>query len=140
MKKPESRHLSERIDRPADEVYNYASDPSNLAEWTPGLGISVERIAERWFVQTPAGRVRVAFAPRNEYGVLDHDVTLPSGEVIYNPMRVTKYGSGCEVVFPLRRLPGMTDEEFARDAAAVTADHARLKQVVERRQPDQPHR
>jgi uncharacterized membrane protein len=29
----ESKHLSERINRPADEVYDYASDPANLPEW-----------------------------------------------------------------------------------------------------------
>ena len=68
---------------------------------------------------------------RNDYGVLDHDVTLPSGEIIYNPMRVTKDGSGSEVVFTLRRLPGMSDEDFERDAKAVAADLARLKQVLE---------
>jgi hypothetical protein len=30
----------------------------------------------------------MAFVPRNEYGVLDHEVTLPSGESVHNPMRV----------------------------------------------------
>jgi hypothetical protein len=36
-------------------------------------------------------------------------------------------------VFTLRRLPGMSDEEFERDAAAVTADLAALKTVLEKR-------
>lgn len=35
------------------------------------------------------------------------------------------------MVFTLRRLPDMTDEEFARDAEAVAADLARLKQLLE---------
>jgi len=34
-------------------------------------------------------------------------------------------------VFTLRRLPGMSDEDFARDAGLVAADLTRLKQVVE---------
>jgi len=88
----ESKHLSERIDRSADEVYDYASDPANLPEWAPGLGSSVEQVDGRWFVDTPMGRVGFAFAPRNTYGVLDHDVTLPSGEIIYNPLRVIRRG------------------------------------------------
>jgi hypothetical protein len=58
-------------------------------------------------------------------------VTLRSGEVLYNPMRVTRNGSGSEVVFSLRRNPGMTDEEFGRDASLVAADLARLKARVE---------
>jgi polyketide cyclase/dehydrase/lipid transport protein len=54
-----SKHLSERIDRPADEVYDYASDPANLPEWAPGLGSSVEQVKGRWFVETSMGRVGV---------------------------------------------------------------------------------
>ena len=130
---PESRHISEWIDRPADEVYDYACDPANLPQWAPGLGSSVENVGGRWFVETSMGRVGFAFVPHNEYGILDHDVTLPSGEIVYNPMRVIRAGSCCEVVFTLRRLPNMTDEDFAADAEAVTADLARLKGLLERR-------
>ena len=129
----ESRHIAEWIDRPAGAVYEYASDPANLPRWAPGLGSSVEKTGGRWFVETPMGRVGFAFAPRNDYGVLDHDVTLPSGEVVYNPMRVIAGGSGCEVVFTLRRRPGMSDAEFGADAAAVAADLGRLKRVLEGR-------
>lgn len=127
----ESRHLSERIDRPADQVYEYASNPANVPQWAPGLGSSVDIVDGQWFVETPGGRARLAFAPRNEYGVLDHEVTMPSGETVYIPMRVTRDGSGAEIVFTLRRLPGMTDEEFARDARLVAADLARLKHILE---------
>ncbi len=79
------------------------------------------------------GRVAFAFVPRNEYGVLDHDVTLPSGESVYNPMRVIADGTASEVVFTLRRQPDMTDDAFARDADAVATDLAALKRVLETR-------
>ncbi|HEX4791491.1 MAG TPA: hypothetical protein VH372_23715 [Actinospica sp.] len=86
-------------------------------------------------IQTGVGRVGLGFAPPNAFGVLDHDVTLPSGEVVYNPMRVIADAAGgsggCEVVFTLRRQAGMSDAEYERDAAAVAADLARLKQAVE---------
>jgi Polyketide cyclase / dehydrase and lipid transport len=127
----ESKQISESIDRPAADVYHYASDPAHLPEWAPGLGSSVENVDGRWFVETPAGRVGLAFVERNEFGVLDHEVTLPSGDIIYNPMRVIPDGDGCEVVFTLRRLPGMSSEDFERDAGLVQADLTRLKQVLE---------
>jgi hypothetical protein len=126
-----SMHLAESIDRPADEVYAYAADPEHLPEWAPGLATAVENVDGRWYVETTTGRVGFAFVERNEHGVLDHEVTLPSGQTVYNPMRVIPDGDGCEVVFTLRRLPGMTDEEFARDAGAVASDLARLKRVLE---------
>ena len=127
----ESWHISERIDRPADEVYAYASNPANLPRWAPGLGNSVEEVDGQWFVETPAERVRFAFAPPNDFGVLDHYLTLNSGEVIYVPMRVIADESGSEVVFTVRRRPGMTDDEFKADGDAVAADLARLKRVLE---------
>ena len=127
----ESRHITEWIDRPAADVYDFASNPANIPEWAPGLGSAVENVDGRWFVETGAGPVGVAFAERNELGVLDHDVTLPSGEVVHNPMRVMSDGDGSEVEFVLRRRPEMTDEEFARDEGLVQADLSRLKHILE---------
>ena len=128
-----SRHIGERIDRPVDEVYEYTSDPANLPTWAPGLGTSVELIDGQWVAESPMGRVVLAFVPRNDHGVLDHDVTLPSGETVNNPMRVIADGTGCDVVFTLRHRPEMSDEDFARDADTVSADLATLKRVLEDR-------
>jgi len=77
------------------------------------------------------GRVTFTFAAHNDFGVLDHDVTLPSGETVYNPMRVISDGDGCEVVFTLRQRPGMTDDDFQRDADSVAHDLATLRSLVE---------
>src|SRR6266496_6372305 len=115
----ESRHLSTHIDRSAQDVYDYASEPSHLPEWAPGLGSSVELLDGQWIMESPMGRIVVTFAPRNELGVLDHHVMLESGETFYNPMRVTTDGAGCEIVFSLRRTAAMSDEDFERDANAV---------------------
>jgi hypothetical protein len=127
----ESRHISEWIDRRPQEVYDFAADPANLPQWAPGLGSSVEKVDGRWYVETSEGRVGFAFVQRNEYGVLDHYVTMPSGEIVYNPMRVIADGSSCEVVFTLRRRPGLSDEDFCADADAVAADLTRLKRMLE---------
>jgi hypothetical protein len=117
----ESRHISVWIDATPDAVYAVASDRSQLTRWAAGL-------------EDPAlGAVGVEFAPLNEFGVLDHVVTLPSGETFYNPMRVVPAGRGrsmCEVVFTLRRQPEMSDEQFEADAAAVTADLERLRELL----------
>jgi hypothetical protein len=77
------------------------------------------------------GRVTVSFAPPNEFGVVDHTVVLPDGTTFDNPMRVLARGVGSEVVFTLRRQPGMTDAAFDRDAATVQEDLATLKGVLE---------
>ena len=76
----DSRQICEWIDRPAAVVYGFAADPAHLPEWALGLGSAVEQVGDRWFVETAEGRVGVAFAPPNELGVLDHVLTLPSGD------------------------------------------------------------
>ena len=127
----QSRHLSVFIDRPVAEVYAFASDPANLPRWAPGLGSAVVEVDGAWFVETAGGRLRVTFAPQNAFGVLDHEVSAPSGSTVYVPLRAIADGDGCEVVFTLRRAEGMSDAEFERDSALVSADLALLKQVLE---------
>ncbi|WLQ45453.1 SRPBCC family protein [Streptomyces laculatispora] len=115
-----------------EDVYAYASNPANLPAWAQGLGGSIEEIDGQWVAESsPMGRVVVEFAPDNELGVLDHDVTLHSGETVYNPVRVIADGAGSEVVFTLRRRPEMSDSDFRRDAEMVAADLARLKALTE---------
>ncbi|HEV7870698.1 MAG TPA: SRPBCC family protein [Modestobacter sp.] len=127
----ESRHLAVSIARPATEVYAYARDPAHLPAWAAGLAAGIRRERGEWVADSPMGRVLVRFVPVNEYGVLDHDVVLPTGESVTNPLRVLPDGAGSEVVFSVRRRPGMTDEQWAADTAAVSADLATLKRVLE---------
>ena len=127
----ETRHVREWIDRPASAVYTFVADPGNLPQWAAGLSSGIEQVDGEWIADSPMGRVGVRFATANQFGVLDHDVTLPSGQVFHNPMRVVADGDASEVVFTVRRQPEMTDEEFERDAAAVASDLATLKRLLE---------
>ena len=74
----DSLHLSEHLSRPAPEVYVFARDPRNLPRWSAGLGGSIEERDGRWVADSPMGEVEVRFVPENPYGVLDHDVVLPT--------------------------------------------------------------
>ena len=127
-----SRHLEIVIERPWRAVYEFASDPRNLPRWAAGLaGGEVKRDVTQWSMSSPMGRVLVSFVPENEYGVMDHTVTLPSGESVMNPLRVLGLDERrCEVVFTLRR-GAMSDSEFAEDAAAVAEDLVTLKEICE---------
>ena len=126
-----SQDIRVRIARPAAEVHAFARDPRNLPAWAAGLAAGIEQRAGRWVADSPMGEVEVRFTS-DARGVLDHDVVLPSGEVVTNPLRVVPDGDGCEVVFTLRRRPGMTAEELTADADAVRADLARLRGLLER--------
>ena len=126
-------HISVYIARRPAEVYEFASDPRNLPRWAAGLARSeVRREGAEWVADAPFGKVRVRFAERNSFGVMDHDVTLGTGVTIHNPMRVVPNGDGSEFVFTLIRQPGMSDGQFAEDKAAVEKDLTTLKGLLER--------
>lgn len=128
-----SKQISVSIKRSVSDVYDFASKPMNLPKWAAGLsGSSIVKEGEQWIVESPMGRVKVKFAEPNQFGVIDHDVTLPSGEVNHNPFRVLKNGDGSEVVFTLYRMPKMSDEDFQRDAAMIRSDLNKLKSILEK--------
>jgi hypothetical protein len=129
----EVKHISVSIDRSPGEVYAFISDGANLAKWAAGLGGTITRDGDQWIAEGPLGKVRVRMAPQNQFGVVDHTVTLPTGATVHNPLRVIANGTGSTVTFTLLRLEGVSDQRFNEDAAAVTKDLATLKALLEKR-------
>lgn len=113
-------------------VYAWASDPGNLPAWCPGFVRTIEKRGQDWIAGTTLGDARFRFAAMNEFGVLDHDVELPSG-TFHNSMRVIPNGTGSEVLFTLIQQPGTSDEQFKIDMGTVRADLNNLRAVMEHR-------
>ena len=127
-----TKHISVSINRPAKEVYDFASNPENLPRWARGLSSSnVKKEGDHWLMDSPMGKISVKFAGKNEFGIIDHEVTLPSGEKVYNPVRILSNNKGSEAIFTLFRLPGKTDKEYKEDGEAVLADLKKLKDIME---------
>ena len=126
-----SRTITCSISRPPSKVYEFASNPENLPKWVRSFCLSVKMSGDDWLMETPTGWIGIRFVPANDFGILDHVVTLPDGQSILNPMRVVANGAGSEVMFTLFQLPSMTDEQFLQDAGMVEADLRTLKMVLE---------
>lgn len=126
-----AKHISVSINTSAQQVYAFVANPENLPRWASGLSDSIRKVDDEWVADSPMGEVKVKFADRNPFGVLDHHVTLPSGFKAYNPMRVFPNGEGSELVFTLYRLPETTDEEFTEDMHAIERDLRALKVILE---------
>lgn len=127
------KHISVGIERPYVDVYAFLADPANFPQWAEGLGQSFKHLeGAYWMAETPLGRMRLRFMLPNTFGVLDHALLPEDGPEMNNPMRVIANGSGSEVVFTLFQRPGMSDEDFARDAAWVQKDLAALKALLEK--------
>lgn len=108
-----SQHIYISISRSWTEVYEFVRDPGNLSKWAAGATGSVK------------------FAAKNDFGVLDHEVTIPNGEVVKVPFRVIPNGQGSELIFTLYQTPGMAEAQFMKDILMVSKDLQKLKQVLE---------
>jgi hypothetical protein len=127
----EARNISISIDRDWRDVYEFAHLPQNFPRWASGLASSLREEDGEWVTDTPEGQVRVRFTPRNDFGVLDHHVTLPTGARIFVPLRVVANGPGAEVILTLFVPPGTTEEIVSSDIESISNDLGALKSLLE---------
>ena len=123
--------LTISINRPAQKVYDFVSQPGNLPKWARTFCKSAKEVKGKWFIETPQGPMKFRMADKNAHGVLDHYINPAPGVEMYVPMRVVAATEGSEVIFTLLRTPEMTDERYTEDIKWVKQDLSTLKKVME---------
>ena len=126
-----SSTISISVERDPKTVYEFVSSLENLPRWAASTFPSIKEINGEWMIDTPQGQNKVKLAERNDFGILDHYVKLPSGVEVYVPMRVVKNGDGSEVMLTVFQTTEMTNEVFAEDLQTVKKDLNQLKTVIE---------
>ncbi len=134
-----ARIIHRSIARDWRVVYAFASRPENMPAWASGLAAGLKQVGDDdWLADGgPIGNVHVRFAPANNYGVIDHTVTLPDGRRVENALRVVPNGDGAEVMFTLLRQPDMDDAAFEADAAHVARDLDTLANLLDEGDEDE---
>ncbi|WP_454905762.1 SRPBCC family protein [Variovorax gossypii] len=130
----QSRVITQRVACEWRRAYVLAADPKRLPDWASGLARSaLVPHGDHWIVRTPeSGDARMRFAPRNDFGVLDHWVAPEGVPEVYLPFRVIGVGpDACELQFTLLRQPHMDDAAFERDAQWIARDLQSLRSVIE---------
>lgn len=129
-----SRTISIPIHRPYDEVYDFLAEPRNFPSWASNLGSDFVQVdGPEWATTTRTGRVILRFAPRNAYGVLDHQVFAEGSAPHTTPMRLVANDGGCEIIYTQFQRAGMSDEAFASEIEWVTSDFEALRSLLETR-------
>jgi hypothetical protein len=128
-----STSLTVSINRDPRTVYEFVSNLENLPKWASKAFQSIKQDKGEWIAETPQGSAKVDLAQRNDFGVLDHYVSLSTlGVEVYVPMRVVKNGiNGSEVIFMLFYTSHMSEEKFAQDVKMVEQDLKNLKNIME---------
>lgn len=128
-----SRSLSISINRDPRIVYEFVLNLENLPKWASKAFQSIKRVEGEWIAETAQGSAKVSLTHRNDFGVLDHHVSISSlGVEVYVPVRVVQNGVNVsEVIFTLFYATHMTEEQFAQDMRMVEQDLKNLKSIIE---------
>lgn len=126
-----AKNISISINKPADKVIEFASNPEHFPVWVKFIQSIKKKTENTWMAETDLGSIQIDFTPKNNFGIIDHWVTIPDGSTVYNPLRVLVNGTGSELVFTLFWMPYRTEEEFNEDATFVKADLRKIKALLE---------
>lgn len=128
-----ARTYSISIARDWRELYEAIWRPEIFPKWASGLTESELRPnGSEWIADGPDGSVTVRFTPHNEFGVMDHFLDTGDDQPVHIPLRIIQNGDGADVMLTLFRQPGMSDEDFSRDAKWITRDLRRLRDYASR--------
>ena len=110
----------------AEEAFAFLAEPKNLPRWAVGIARGIRREGDAWIVQTAQGEMPVRVVAEATQGTIDFHMRVAPGLGAVAYSRVVPNDSGAEYVFTQFQLPGMADEVFAAQRAALTEELAIL--------------
>jgi hypothetical protein len=110
----------------AEEAFAFLAEPENLPRWAVGFARGIRREGDEWIVQTAQGEMRVRVLADAANGTIDFHMSVAPGLEAVAYSRVVPNDAGAEYVFTQFQLPGMADEVFAAQRAALAEELAIL--------------
>jgi hypothetical protein len=134
------------IDSPADAVYAFVADPTNLPRWAVEFASEVTAKDDVWLVtpvdKTPDGEVAAGMGEVSlrvvtdkTLGIVDWHLIFPGGVESVVSSRVVPRGEGSEFMFTQVQAPEMPDEMFDRFVKSVEHELSTLKALMEDERP-----
>jgi uncharacterized protein YndB with AHSA1/START domain len=117
---------------PAEDVFALMADPQALPRWAVGFAQAIRADGEAWVVTTGQGaEVKVRYRTDPGRGTIDLEMEPAPGVVKTAYARVIPNGEGADVVFTQQQAPGMPDDVFDANVAALGHELTVLKALVE---------
>ena len=109
-----------------EEAFAFLAEPENLPRWAVGFARGIRREGDDCIVQTAQGEMPIRVVADAVRGTIDFQMRVaPEFEAVAYS-RVVPNDSGAEYVFTQFQLPGMADEVFAAQRAALAEEMAIL--------------
>jgi len=109
-----------------EEAFAFLAQPENLPRWAVGFARGIRREGNAWIVQTAQGEMPIRVVADALQGTIDFQMRVAPGLEAVAYSRIVPNDSGAEYVFTQFQLPGMSDEVFAAQQAALAEELAIL--------------
>jgi hypothetical protein len=109
-----------------EEAFAFLAQPENLPRWAVGFARGIRREGDEWIVQTAQGEMPIRVVADALQGTIDFQMRVAPGLEAVAYSRIVPNDSGAEYVFTQFQLPGMSDEVFADQRAALAEELAIL--------------
>jgi hypothetical protein len=119
------------IDSPADRVFRFVAEPTNLPRWAIGFAQHIEPDGDAWRVTTGQRQVPLRVATDVRLGVIDFHMSVAEEVEGVAHSRVLARGAGAEYVFTQFQSPSMPDDVFDGQVEALGHELIALKAVLE---------
>ena len=106
--------------------FRFSPSLANLPRWAVGSARGVHRDADGWIVETGHGDVPIRIQADHEKGTIDFHMGIGPGVEAIAYSRLMPNDDSAEYVFTQFRQPGMSDEVFAGQRAALAEELALL--------------
>ena len=109
-----------------EEAFAFLAEPENLPRWAVGFAPGIRREGDDWIVRTAQGEMPIRVVADASRGTIDFEMRVAPGLEAVAYSRVVPNDSGAEYVFTQFQLPGMADDVFAAQRAALAEELAIL--------------
>ena len=110
----------------SEEAFAFLAQPEKLPRWAVGFARGIRREGDDWIVQTAQGEIPIRVVADAVRGTIDFQMKMAPGLEAVAYSRVVPNDAGAEYVFTQFQLPGVTDEVFVAQRAALAEELAIL--------------
>lgn len=129
--KSDTQAITIEVDR--NELFDFISNPENLAKWATGFCKGIHQDDEQWIVETSMGDVKLRCVSDKELGVVDYYLIPPLPIKVVVHSRILPNGKGSEFIFTQFQIPFMPDGAFERQKEKAAEQLSALKEMMENR-------
>ena len=112
-----------------DELFEFLSNPENMAKWATGICSGVRQVGDEWVAETMMGDVKLKMVSDKELGVIDYHILPPVPVQIALYCRVLKNNLGSEFIVSYFQIPILPN--FEAQKKMVTKAINKLKEIAE---------